>query len=419
MQGTYSSLIAISFTLNSSIPAITIFVSLTVSPPTAALVPTPTSLSFRYQTGGSPPPSQAINVSNPAVGSLTYSVAISDSWLAVSPSTGITPGTLTVSVSPQNLAPGSYTGTITLTAQGVATTTVSVTVFVSASTTPQPFIISNSASGVGNQLAPGEIISIKGSGLGPGTPVSFSVSTLNQPTLAGVQVTFNGYSGTLLYVSSTQINVTVPYEVASNPSVSIVVIYQGVPSAAIRSTGGRDALGLFTTDNATGSSARRRRVNSNYAYNTSASPALQGSYISRHSLRDRRRADQSGQFRRRSQPHDQPVTSFGSTVCDSDHRRQAGPGSVRRGGAGLRYRSRSVQHLGADRGIHRERAADRRDHQRDPQPAGGHGRGAIDLSVLSSARPDRPAMPWAWASEGVAAIESSSKARCAWSSHRR
>jgi uncharacterized protein (TIGR03437 family) len=277
-QGTYSSQIAISFS-NSTIPGITIFVSLSVSPPAAALVPTPASLSFSYQTGGSPPSSQAITISNPAAGSLNYTVAsVSDSWLSVTPSTGTTTGTLTVSVSPQNLAPGSYTGSFTLTSPGISSITVNVTVFVSASNTPQPFIISNSASSVGSQLAPGEIISIKGSGLGPGTPVSFSVSTLSNPSLAGVQVTFNNYSGTLLYVSSTQINVIVPYEVASSTSVSIVVIYQGVPSAAIVQPIGAVALGLFT-DNATGS-GQAAAVNSNYAYNTSASPALQGSYIS-------------------------------------------------------------------------------------------------------------------------------------------
>jgi trimeric autotransporter adhesin len=277
-QGVYSSQIAISFS-NSSIPAITIFVSLSIAPPAAALVTSPTSLSFSYQVGGAAPSGQSMNISNPASGSLSYTVAsISDSWLAVAPSSGTTPGTLVVSVSPQNLAPGSYSGSFTLSSQGLTSATVNVTLFVSASTTPQPFIISNAASGIGSQLAPGEIISIKGSGLGPGNPVSFDLTTLNNPTLAGVQVTFNGYSGTLLYVSSTQINVTVPYEVASNSSVSIVVIYQGVPSAAIVQPVGATSLGLFT-DNATGG-GQAAAVNSNYAYNTAATPALQGSYIS-------------------------------------------------------------------------------------------------------------------------------------------
>lgn len=278
-QGVYSSQIAISFS-NSSIPAITIFVSLTVAPPAPALISTPASLSFNFQSGSTqPPPAQSITVTNPAAGSLLFAVgSISDSWLNVSPLSGNTPGTLSVSVSPQNLQPGSYSGNFTLVATGVATLTVNVSVFVSASTTPQPFIISNAASGVGSQLSPGEIISIKGSGLGPGTPVSFSVNTLTSPTLAGVQVTFSGYSGTLLYVSSTQINVTVPYEIAGRSTTNIIVTYQGIPSAPISQPVGPASLGLFT-NNATGS-GQAAILNQNYTYNTSAAPAAQGSYIS-------------------------------------------------------------------------------------------------------------------------------------------
>lgn len=281
-QGVYSSQIAISFS-NSSIPGITIFVSLTVSPPAAALVATPSSLSFSYQSGQTQAPmAQSITISNAAQsvsGGLLFAVAsISDSWLSVNPLNGTTPGTISVSVTPQNLQPGSYSSSFTLAATGVPSLTINVSLFVAANTTPQPFIISNAASGVGSQLAPGEIITIKGSGLGPGTPVSFSVSTLTNPTLAGVQVTFSGYSGTLLYVSSTQINVTVPYEIAGQSTTSIVVTYQNAPSAPITQQVGAVALGLFT-DNATGS-GQSAAVNSNYAYNTAASPALQGSYIS-------------------------------------------------------------------------------------------------------------------------------------------
>jgi trimeric autotransporter adhesin len=187
-------------------------------------------------------------------------------------------------VSPQSLQPGSYSGSFTLTAPNVATTTISVALFISASTTPQPFIISNSASGVGSSLSPGEIITIKGSGLGPGTPVSFTVSSLTNPILAGVQVTFNGFSGTLLYVSSTQINVTVPYEIAGSSTASIIVSYQSVPSSPITQPVAAASLGLFT-DNATGSGqAAALNPNSSCAqppcYNTAATPVIEGSYVS-------------------------------------------------------------------------------------------------------------------------------------------
>ena len=81
---------------------------------------------------------------------LSYSVsAVSDSWITASPSTGSTPGVVSVSIDPRSLAPGSYTGSFTLTASGVSSVTVNVSVFVSANTKPQPFIIANAASGIG------------------------------------------------------------------------------------------------------------------------------------------------------------------------------------------------------------------------------------------------------------------------------
>jgi uncharacterized protein (TIGR03437 family) len=277
-QGTYSSEAVITFQ-NSAVPQIIIAVSLTVQPPASALVATPSAVSFSYQAGTAVPAPQTVAVTNPASGSIPYTIAsVSDSWLSVAPASGNTPGTVSVSVSPQSLQPGSYNGSFTLTSPGVGTTTVSVALFISASTTPQPFIISNAASGVGSALSPGEIITIKGSGLGPGNPVSFTVNSLSNPILAGVQVTFSGFSGTLLYVSSTQINVIVPYEIAGSSSATIVVAYQSVQSTPITQPVAAASLGLFT-DNASGT-GQAAVLNQNFTYNTVATPATQGSYIS-------------------------------------------------------------------------------------------------------------------------------------------
>jgi uncharacterized protein (TIGR03437 family) len=206
---------------------------------------------------------------------LNFTVAsISDTWLTVSPTSGVTPGTLSVAVNPQNLAPGSYSGSFTLASQGIASLTVPVTLFVSASSTPEPFIIANNSSGVGSQLAPGEIIYIKGSGLGPGNGVSGPYGT----ALAGVEVTFNSVPGTLLYVSSTQIDVVVPYEVAGAATTSMIVTYQGAQSAPLSQQVAAVALGLSTNNQA--GNGQAAALNQDYSFNTAASPAKQGSYIS-------------------------------------------------------------------------------------------------------------------------------------------
>jgi uncharacterized protein (TIGR03437 family) len=289
-QGTYSSQAVITFQ-SSSIPQILIAVSLTVQQPASAIMATPAAISFSYQAaGGTTPAAQPVTITNPASAPIQFTIAVSDSWLSVTPTTGTTgttSGTVSVAVSPQGLLSGSYNGSLTLSSPGVATLTVPVALFISASTTPQPFIISNAASGIGSQLSPGEIITIKGSGLGPGNPVSFTVTpvnTLPNPILAGVQVTFSGYSGTLLYVSSTQINVIVPYEIAGAVSTGIIVTYQSAPSAPIIQPVGAASLGLFTNNQAGSGQVAALNPGSSCpaapCYNTAATPALQGSYVS-------------------------------------------------------------------------------------------------------------------------------------------
>lgn len=276
--GSYSSLVTIAFQ-NSSIPSITISVGLAVTSPVSTIETSPASLTFNYQIGGAAPAAQTVSVTNLASSALNYTVgSISESWISVTPSSGTTPGTVSVSVAPQSLSPGTYTGSFSLSSSSASTVTYNVTLNVTESAAPQVFIIGNAASGVGGQLAPGEIITIKGVQLGPTTPQSFTITSLTQPTLGGVEVTFSGTPGTLLYVSSSQINVTVPYEVAGTASTNIVVTYNGASSAIFTQQVASAALGLFT-NNATGS-GQASILNQDYSYNLTTNPAAQGSYIS-------------------------------------------------------------------------------------------------------------------------------------------
>ncbi|MGB7763214.1 MAG: SBBP repeat-containing protein [Bryobacteraceae bacterium] len=74
-------------------------------------------------------------------------------------------------------------------------------------------------------VAPGQLVSLFGYELGPQTGVSgFASNQTSFPTsLANVQVTFDGVPAPLLYVSSSQINAQVPFEVASNASTVMTV----------------------------------------------------------------------------------------------------------------------------------------------------------------------------------------------------
>jgi hypothetical protein len=73
-----------------------------------------TSLSFSTVQGGNAPAAQAIQITNTGSGTLTWTASDNSTWLSVSPVSGTTPGTLSVSVSPSGLLAGAYNAAITI-----------------------------------------------------------------------------------------------------------------------------------------------------------------------------------------------------------------------------------------------------------------------------------------------------------------
>lgn len=92
------------------------------------LTVTPSTLSFTFQPGGDAPAAQSVSVTSVPPG-VNFSASSSATWLSAGASGGTTPATLSVSVNPTGLDPGTYNGTITVTAQG-QTQTVAVTLTV-------------------------------------------------------------------------------------------------------------------------------------------------------------------------------------------------------------------------------------------------------------------------------------------------
>jgi uncharacterized protein (TIGR03437 family) len=103
------------------------------------------------------------------------------------------------------------------------------------------FGIANAANGpVAGRIAPGEVISIYGPGVGPDTPASYqgNSSSVVPKSLGGVQVTINGILSPLLYVSANQINAVVPFGLAQEPSVNQFVY----PDSAIVQVASNSAM---------------------------------------------------------------------------------------------------------------------------------------------------------------------------------
>lgn len=137
----------------------------------------------------------------------------------------------------------------------------------------------NAASFTAGSVAPGEIITIFGSNIGPATPAFSKPSAdgLIPKELAGVKVSFDGMLAPLLYVSSTQTNTIVPFAVAGNTSTHVVVTYNGNLAWQISLPVNEASPGLFTSD----SSGRGQAavLNQDFGTNSISNAAARGSIV--------------------------------------------------------------------------------------------------------------------------------------------
>jgi uncharacterized protein (TIGR03437 family) len=147
----------------------------------------------------------------------------------------------------------------------------------------KPFFSASSlvdaASFKGTGVAPGELISLFGTGIGPTIPVinsGFDPATGALPTtLAGTSVTFDGLPAPLIFASSGQINLQVPYEVAGHGSTVVVVQNNGTSSDPITVPVVSAQPGIFMQ---TGSS-QAIAINQDGSLNSTASPVPKGSFV--------------------------------------------------------------------------------------------------------------------------------------------
>ncbi|HTQ54518.1 MAG TPA: hypothetical protein VMI94_08675 [Bryobacteraceae bacterium] len=273
--GTYAGTITVTPTGST---AQTVAVTLAVSPP-ATLTATPTPLAFAYVAGNPAPASQTLSVSSAGAAVTFTATASSSGWLSVTPTSGTTPAQLTVSVNPANLNQGTYAGTINLVdSSGALTFTVNVSLAV---TTPLVTIsrVVNAASYLGGGISPGEIAVLFGSAMGPAAGVTATIDSKGyiESSLANVKVTFNGYAAPLLYVSATQINTIVPYELAGSSNANVQVIFGGSRSNAITLPVVSSAPGIFSADES--GQGNGAILDVNYHLVSSSNPVSVGSVI--------------------------------------------------------------------------------------------------------------------------------------------
>ena len=142
-----------------------------------------------------------------------------------------------------------------------------------------PATVVNAASLTSGAVAPGELITIFGSGLGP---IAGAYGTTNangtlEDSVAGLQVRFDGHFAPLIFVRSDQINAVVPYEIAGNTRTTVTIEDQGRLSNSAVLPVASSSPALFTLDSSgTGPGAI---LNQDFSINSANNPAPPGSIV--------------------------------------------------------------------------------------------------------------------------------------------
>ncbi len=197
-------------------------------------IPSATGVGFKVT-----PPASAIQYTSPATTQYTA------------------PATVQISVT--EALPGTYQDSITISWNG-GSAVIPVTYYATATSSVPPTMSALVGSGSANpgSIAPGELITIFGSGLG-GAPASLGPAVTTN--LGGTQVLINGTPAPMIYTSTGQVNAIVPYEASGTASVQVVAggIKSGawdvpvVPSAPSIFTAFADGVGQGAIVNQDGS----------------------------------------------------------------------------------------------------------------------------------------------------------------------
>jgi len=112
---------------------------------------------------------------------------------------------------------------------------------------PSVTCVANSATFYSGPVAPGELVSIFGPGIGPDEPASLQLDASGKVAtdLGGMRVFLNGVSAPLLYVSKNQINAVVPFETSAWTSTNVTVMKNGVALPDVNIPVAKTSPGFF------------------------------------------------------------------------------------------------------------------------------------------------------------------------------
>jgi len=145
----------------------------------------------------------------------------------------------------------------------------------------QPTLIMNWASGATGAVAPGEMVAITGSGLGPAQTANQTITSNNQVDRSAgtTRVLFDGVPAPIVSAQSAQVVAIVPYGVSAKSSTKMTVEYNGQVSAPMTVQVTDVAPGIFTNQPLGKGTALVVNV-ADGSQNSETNPAAKGSVIS-------------------------------------------------------------------------------------------------------------------------------------------
>lgn len=137
----------------------------------------------------------------------------------------------------------------------------------------------NAASFKSGNVAPGEIVTIFGSAIGPPTLATMRLTPngLTDNFLADTRVLFDDIPAPLVYVLQNQVSVIVPYAVINKYLAQIRVEYKGVKSEPVTLQVASAAPGIFTLNSS--GSGQGAILNENVTINSANNPATRSSIV--------------------------------------------------------------------------------------------------------------------------------------------
>jgi uncharacterized protein (TIGR03437 family) len=141
--------------------------------------------------------------------------------------------------------------------------------------------VANAASYASGAVAPGEIVSLFGSAIGPPNPAFLALTNpvLVSNALEGVHVLFDGVPAPVLFASAGQVNVVVPYEVTGESATQVQVEYLGALSPPVSLPVAATAPGIFTLD-ASGAGPGAILNAADESVNSASNPVATGDWVS-------------------------------------------------------------------------------------------------------------------------------------------